>query len=245
MAKRKMDQSEAWAKEYLLFRGFKPADVAFEPDGNVPPDFLVEGRIAVEVRRLNQHWHAATGDSEPLEKLSVPLLIRLRKLIEGFGPPPSGVSWDVFWRFGRPQLRQDWEPILRRELQPFHDGQIRDKERTIHIGSNFKLRLVQRARPDTCTFVLAGGSDIDAGGWVIPELEKSLTICVREKSVKIAKYRAKYPEWWLVLVDHMTGGTPKELHVEHDWDTVLIIHPSNLAWAYEVRNTKVRNIRDF
>lgn len=237
MPKREMDQSEAWAKDYLLYRGFKAEDMVFEPDGNVPPDFLVEGRIAVEVRRLNQHWQAASGDVDPVEKLSMPLLIRLRKLLEAFGPPSNGVSWYVFHRFERPQLTKDWEPILRRELQPFQDGQIQDRDRTIHVDPNFNVRLVRRAAPGSSTFIWGGGSDFDKGGWVIPELEKNLAICIGEKSAKIADNRKKYPEWWLILVDHMMGGTPEAVHVEHDWDKVLIIHPSNWGWAYEVRNT--------
>ena len=31
MPKREMDQSEAWAKDYLLYRGFKAEDMVFEP----------------------------------------------------------------------------------------------------------------------------------------------------------------------------------------------------------------------
>jgi len=45
-----MDRSETVGMHHLLFRGH--SDVIYEPDGNVPPDFLVEGRSAVEVRRL-------------------------------------------------------------------------------------------------------------------------------------------------------------------------------------------------
>jgi len=44
-----MDSSERIVYEYLSSQGF--SDVAYEPDGNVPPDFLLNGRIAVEVRR--------------------------------------------------------------------------------------------------------------------------------------------------------------------------------------------------
>ena len=45
----KMDRSEQVAMKHLLFCGF--STVVYEPDGNVPPDFLVDGSIAVEVRR--------------------------------------------------------------------------------------------------------------------------------------------------------------------------------------------------
>lgn len=205
-------------------------------DGNVPPDFLVEGRVAVEVRRLNQHWEAGSGDLEPIEKLSMPLLIRFKKFLETFGPP-CGPSWYVFHRFERPQLTRDWEPILRTEFQPFRDGKVQEGERTIHIDAHFNVRLVRLAAPGSSTFIWGGGSDFDRGGWVIPELEKNLAICIAEKSVKIADYRDRYPKWWLVLVDHMVGGTPEPVQVKHDWDKVLIIHPSNWEWGYEVAST--------
>jgi hypothetical protein len=237
MPMRKMEQSEAWAKDYLLRRGFKAEDLVFEPDGNVPPDFLIEDRIAVGVRRLNQQWQAALGDLEPVEKFSTSLLIRLRKLLDSFRPPSNGVSWYVFHRFERPQLTKNWEPILRRELQPLQDGQIQDRERTIHIDAHFNVRLVRRAAPGSSTFIWGRGSDFDNGGWVIPELEKNLAICIDDKSKKIADYRKKYPEWWLDLVDHMMGGTPEAVQVEHDWNRVLIIHPSDWGWAYEVGNS--------
>jgi hypothetical protein len=42
-----MDRSETLAYNHLVFRGF--SSPVYEPDGNVPPDFLLDGRIAVEV----------------------------------------------------------------------------------------------------------------------------------------------------------------------------------------------------
>jgi hypothetical protein len=52
-----MDEAEAHIHKYLAHRGF--VDIKHEPDGNVPPDFLVNDRIAVEVRRLIQHEDSA------------------------------------------------------------------------------------------------------------------------------------------------------------------------------------------
>jgi hypothetical protein len=66
-------------------------------------------------------------------------------------------------------------------------------------------------------------------------MEKNLTICIDEKTRKIAPYRKKYSEWWLVLVDFMFGGTERPVQVIHDWDKVLVTHPSNYAAAYEVK----------
>ena len=49
-----MDESERIASEYLATLGFN--DIQYEPDGNVPPDFVLNKTIAVEVRRLNQNF---------------------------------------------------------------------------------------------------------------------------------------------------------------------------------------------
>ena len=48
-----MIDCETAVDRFLRHSGF--TDLVFEPDGNIPPDFVVEGRIAVEVRRLNQN----------------------------------------------------------------------------------------------------------------------------------------------------------------------------------------------
>jgi len=67
-----MNDSEKSVYEYLVGQGF--GTVVYEPDGKVPPDFLVDGRIAVEVRRLNQNEKTATG-SRGLEEVSKPLRV--------------------------------------------------------------------------------------------------------------------------------------------------------------------------
>jgi len=62
MSSRAPDPSETQARRYLEHLGCK--DIVYEPDGNVPPDFVVDGRIGVEVRRLNQNEHT-TGTAAP------------------------------------------------------------------------------------------------------------------------------------------------------------------------------------
>ena len=54
-----MRRSEEAVDRFL--RGLEVGDVRFEPDGNVPPDFLVDERIAVEARRLNQNELLGNG----------------------------------------------------------------------------------------------------------------------------------------------------------------------------------------
>src|SRR5207249_2318292 len=65
-------------------RGY--TDVRYEPDGNVPPDFLVNGRIAVEARVLNQH-HVSNGRAQGLAIAEIPLRQRVENLLKSYGPP--------------------------------------------------------------------------------------------------------------------------------------------------------------
>ena len=84
-----MDVTERQVFEYLSSKGFK--NIAYEPDGNVPPDFLVDGRIAVEVRRLNEHDDFET-DPRGLEEVAIPLNAKFLRLLASFGPPTDGAA---------------------------------------------------------------------------------------------------------------------------------------------------------
>ena len=94
-----MDVDEKLVARYLAHLGYKK--IVYEPDGNVPPDFLADDYIAVEVRRLNQT--DATGTTvQGLEEVAIPLWQKVTALALSFGPPIHGVSWFVFFRFSRP-----------------------------------------------------------------------------------------------------------------------------------------------
>ncbi len=65
-----MNDSEQSIYKYLLSQ--RLGSVVFEPDGRgTTPDFLVNGRIAVEARRLNQNERTGTGH-RGLEKYQRP-----------------------------------------------------------------------------------------------------------------------------------------------------------------------------
>jgi hypothetical protein len=84
------DASEKLVADFLAYRGL--TDIAYEPDGKATPDFLVDRRIAVEVRRLNQNYD--TGKStEGLEEVAIPLWHGLKKLASSLGPSRAGESW--------------------------------------------------------------------------------------------------------------------------------------------------------
>ena len=62
-----MNKDEELAKKYLVFEGFR--NIKFEPDGNIPPDFLCDSNIAVEVRRLNKFINYS-DTQKPIEEMN-------------------------------------------------------------------------------------------------------------------------------------------------------------------------------
>src|SRR5437867_7019158 len=94
-----MDSSERIVSEYLSHHGFR--DVVFEPDGDRTPDFLLNGRIAVEVRRLNQNEDTPNGP-RGLGEGAIPLQAKVSRLLGTLGSSDGGETWYVVYSFRRP-----------------------------------------------------------------------------------------------------------------------------------------------
>jgi hypothetical protein len=215
--------------------------VHYEPDGNIPPDFSISGNIAIEARRLNQHYFDGT---EPvgLEENSIPLWIKLKKLITKIGPAPTAHSWYVYCRFNRPI--KSWKAIEKgvvAALERF--AVIPDQDRgTIATIGNFEIDVFPARICHTTMFVFGGLSDEDSGGWLIYEMERNIQYCLREKTKKISCVRANYKQWWLALVDHIGYGLDEfdrelfgdQVSIIHNWDRVILIDPRDHTRWFEI-----------
>lgn len=234
-----MDESEKLADAYLRYRGF--TEIQFEPDGNVPPDFLCDQRVAVEVRRLNQNHDDGSG-LKGLEETAIPLSKSIRKLILSLGPPSHGHSWFVFYRFSRPiPPRAMLHVWIKRELKSFmsaSDPQPFEKG----FRDSFELGVFPASRVWPTFFVPAGYTDSEAGGFLSGELERNLKLCITEKTQKTSKYRANYPEWWLALTDHVAYGLDDldqeqfraEVSLIHRFDKIVLLDPRDHRRAFEI-----------
>lgn len=199
-----MDASEELADRYLRSLGFEC--VVFEPDGNVPPDFLVDGRIAVEVRRLNQNAVSEAGIYEGLEEVSIPLWQRMTRLLPTIGASVTDETWFVAFDFRRPL--DPWkllEPKIKSVLLSFLASPSRSMTR-LQVAPNFEIAVYPASRWHGSPFILGGATDDDSGGFVLGEVHSNLQLCSGEKERKIASFRSKYPQWWLVLPDHIGYG---------------------------------------
>lgn len=237
-----MDDSEQLVERYL--NGLGKGVVVFEPDGNIPPDFSVAASIGVEVRRLNQNHEHPDGSTEGLEQRAIPLWQCLQKLLPSIGPSIDGESWFVGMDFRRPIGPWRSLPVeIERKLIAFMSEPIR-KRCAISVTDNFGLDLVRASKDHGSFFLLGASRDDDSGGCIMGEVEKNLRLCIAEKEKKIAPYRSRYREWWLVLPDHIDYSmepddretfrdevVPK---LQHSFKRIVLIDPRNHHRAFEI-----------
>ena len=238
-----MDDSEALVKEHLAYLGFER--IVYEPDGSNPPDFLVDDRIAVEVRRLNQNAVTKYGRRpRGLEEDRIPTERRLHRLLHSLGPATSGDSWFVTYSIRRPVARwDDIEPVLRAELEQFRDDPTRQRLCRMKVAEGFEIQIVHKASKShpTC-FVYGGGSDWDSGGFILAETQRNLRLCVADKLKRIARVRERYPVRWLMLVDRIGFGVNASdlesfrahLAMDSGFDRLVILSPLDARWSFEV-----------
>jgi hypothetical protein len=230
-----MDRTESLAFAFLRSRGFN--DAVYEPDGNIPPDFAC-GRIAVEVRRLNQHDESGRG----LEVTAVPLVMKFRKLLASLGPP-STASWFVTFQYRRPVEKwRTLRPKIEAALSLFRDNPIYGIVR-IPISNAFSLGIINASNLHDSCFVHGGQTDHDSGGWIASEVIRNLAIAIPEKSKKIEPFHSKYSEWWLILIDHVGYARLDAQELETlrqyivrppEWAKIFLVDPVRPRNAIEV-----------
>jgi hypothetical protein len=193
-----MDRSEELARVYLESLGL--GYVAYEPDGGIPPDFTI-GDIAIEVRRLNQNYES-DGRYEGLESVEASVLRYVEKLLPTYGPPRDGQGWWVSLTFWRPLDGKAIKRELPKALAAFY-ATPNAAGLDAKLTRNFELEIRPAGIPVASHFMLGASSDFDQGGFVASEIIRNLNLCITEKAVKIAPYKDRYRDWWLVLPDYI------------------------------------------
>jgi hypothetical protein len=234
-----VDTAETLAEEHLRYRFPGDGRVIHEPDGGTSPDFLVDGRIAVEVRRLNEHDDE--GIPRPLIETQIPLQNRLRNLANELDPD-NAKTLVVYAELQRPLPSAK---AVRSQSRAFFEELLAsDEPEGIQLVSipNMRLKCVGEASTLAGKPFLFVWVDLDSGGSILPLVRRNLEICVREKSRKTAPLRHKYPEWWLVLLDYVSWGQDdyagpdmrRFLTLEHDWDRVVLVDPVHRECWFEL-----------
>ena len=237
-----MDKTERIAHDYLRRQGIEQQEIQFEPDGGVPPDFVVRGRVAVEVRRLNQNEQTAGGNRGIT---AIPTWQFLKSFIRTIGPSGTDESWFVAVRILRSPARpKALEKSIGSSLAAFCQLPHRNAQGIYRLDvDGLRLELSRADGTHPSFFVPAILVDRRAGGFLLSELIRNTPICIEEKSRKTEPFRHKYPVWWLILVDHIHGHLDADeeqqlqsaVHVPSDWDRVIIVNRTDPSRAVELR----------
>jgi len=196
-----MKREEQIAATYLSSLGC--GTFAYEPDGNIPPDFAIQGRCAVEVRRLNENLFKGT-EAEGLEQLSIPLHETLKYVLSEYDARFAGNTFYVAISYDRsfPGQRRAVADQMRIALNKF----LNDRPQiptSIRVNPAIMFDIFPASTKEAQVFRHAASSDWDSGGMIVPIFIQNIYHCIKEKNAKISPYHTKYPEWWLLLVDNI------------------------------------------
>ena len=242
MTKRKENQDELRAQSWLSQQGYNDIQ---RPHSD-PPDFVVDGKYAVEVTRLGQRIMVGDDTHSKDEKEARERLRgQIEKILCELGPPGNkGKSWLINCEYDFTQLRPNTKDIkpqifeaLNPLLKPYDDrvisgmlskymdyrGYVREISgwNFLHFSLECGIRLeLIEISEDLARFSLCDVSDGE-GIFIAGELKKSIQNRICDKSEKIRKQNRieEYMNWWLVLLDHVCH-VPMQSLAEHELSSI-------------------------
>jgi hypothetical protein len=223
-----VDAAEGHAENFLRGRCHT---IVHWPDGrNNPPDFLADNRIAVEVMRLNHRRGTGTE--------AIPLWRGVKKLALSLGEPTHGASWPLYFRFSRPIVWKTLRPKLKQKLVCFRNSGTHQRK-TLELGNEITVEIYQPIDSCKTFYVLLGHNQF--GGFLFEEIKRDIVICINKKTAQIKKFKAKYPEWWLVLVD-LTYGLDcldikqfrAQVSIPYSWTKVIVLDARDPTRVFEI-----------
>ena len=206
------NRDERQARLWLERQGH--ADIRRPSDD--PPDFVVDRRYAVEVRRLN--WMTEdNGSARGIEEYETPFRNTISKVLEEFGEPPGGYTVTVHCDFPYDAQRLPAKDLVRAKVRETVGEYAEAMGNVLRTGSSPKGHDWKVACGINFFFSSAKTSaagrfeliDVEvetaSRGWVISDAVNSIAHCVKEKTRKVVRKNRvhEYAEWWLVLVDHI------------------------------------------
>lgn len=192
---------EKIVEKCLRNQGFEK--IKYEPDGNIPPDFVLNDKIAIEVRRLNQNY-LKNGEINGLENENFQVRDIINRLIDKISDTNFDTSAFLTYSIKRPLPENK---IIKQELKKIltHYKEDMSNYKEFTIEKNFHIELFPCEKQEQ-QFEIMFSSDTDAGGFVLYEIYKNIKLVVAEKECKIKKFKNNYDEWWLALVDCIGYG---------------------------------------
>ena len=260
MARQPENEDERIAREWLKLQGYTNIEW---PDRD-PPDFVVDGKYAVEVRRMNPIIEI-DGQKKGEEELRIRLFDAVKRILDSFGPSVKGRGFSISCEYDYPGLPLPQSKVLEQQikkvLQPFRDEVLKSDQIPSLLPSELELECgvcldlqFENQQLSMFSIELQGVSDGN-GCWLLGEVRKSLQHSIEEKRHKICRKIAEQEslyhdhEWWLLLIYRMFDmplqilqqddmeSLSREVRVQKPLSRVFVISPENLEWFHEFSRT--------
>jgi len=195
-----MNREEQIANE--LLHNLNEGKVIFEPNGfSKSPDFSLNEKIGIEVRRLNKQINC--GDEiHPIEEAKYPFLRKFDRLLLDIENSDLEFSIGVNISFKRPI-------ILDKKLVKKIKDSIRNSTLNgafgipTFVNENIKYELIKGNGRSNTTYFRYITHDLDQGGTVQDSRYLALQVAIQEKESKMRAFKNDYSEIWLILVDEI------------------------------------------
>jgi len=197
----KRNKDEIRAKKYLQTLNF--THIEYEPLGNVTPDFLLDKKVAVEVRRINSN-HIDGNNLLSIENIEIPLIKNIKKVIDAYIYNSHSNSAYISIEFLKNLNTQSTKNIIKKvkKLLKRHTRYITE-EKTYKISGLLQITFTPTNKKSN--IYIYSGCDGDLM-WLVNRFHKNIQSVINEKDEKIEKNFSLYNEWWLILVDSILYG---------------------------------------
>jgi len=198
---RQENKDELRAKKYLQTLDY--TELEYEPLGNVTPDFLLDSKIAVEVRRLNRN-HIKDDNLVSIENFEIHLIKKIKKIISIFESKDYANSAYISLTLSQPLKVDNKTKVIKRikKVLKKHTRHIH-KTRSYKIADYLELTFTTTNKKSKQYIYTSCNDD---SSWVVNELHKNIQLVIDEKNKKIKKNFNLYNKWWLILVDSIIYG---------------------------------------
>lgn len=223
------NQEEKQVIKCLRMQNFEK--IIFEPDGNVPPDLLLNDQIAIEVRRLNQN-QIKEDSFKGLETDDY----NIKSMIGGVLSEISDKEFDhsafISYSFKRPLPKMKLiKKAIIKVLE--HHKSVISESKTYKIDDYFEIRTIPSVNRLQRQFESAVSVDSDSGGFVVGLIYENLKLVIAEKEKKTKAFKDNYREWWLAVVDTIGYGLDdmdtKQFYqlpkLSFEFDRILLVSP--------------------
>ncbi|QOY53525.1 hypothetical protein HUE87_10560 [Candidatus Sulfurimonas marisnigri] len=198
---RQENKDETRAKKYL--QTLEYTKLEHEPLGNVTPDFLLDNKIAVEVRRLNRNYI----DSDKLiriENFEIHLIKKVKKIISIFQHTDYKNSAYISITLSKPLEVESKAGVIKRikKVLKTHTHKIH-KKKSYKVSEYLKITFTPIKKKSVQYIFSDCNNDYL---WIVNELHKNIQLVIDEKNKKISKNFNLFDKWWLILVDSIVYG---------------------------------------